>query len=173
MVEPPLIVLRRCVRMLHPLPKNVQFSSRLVSTLLIAHWPSAIGAPLTTHPPRCCEDHARLVADKLANGKEPKEAWRPAPNNRYRDGAPPLSLRAPQHRNSHHSSHHSGHHSSDLHSTYKFRPGACRSGTRSRHDHMPTPSRMAAKARQTSGRPWQDGLWVSHLPAQSGPCSRR
>ena len=31
------------------------------------HWPS----PLT--PPRCCEDHARLVADKLANGKEPKE----------------------------------------------------------------------------------------------------
>ena len=48
--------------MLHPLPKNV-FSSRLVSTLAI-----------TTHPPRCCEDHARLVADKLANGKEPKEA---------------------------------------------------------------------------------------------------
>ena len=48
--------------MLHPLPKNV-FSSRLVSTLAI-----------TTHPPRCCVDHARLVADKLANGKEPKEA---------------------------------------------------------------------------------------------------
>ena len=48
--------------MLHPLPKNV-FSSRPVSTLAI-----------TTHPPRCCEDHARLVADKLANGKEPKEA---------------------------------------------------------------------------------------------------
>ena len=39
-------------------------------------------------PPRCCEDHARLVADKLANGKEPKEARRPAPHNRYRDGAP-------------------------------------------------------------------------------------
>ena len=50
--------------MLHPLPKNV-FLSRLVSTLAI-----------TTHPPRCCEDHARLVADKLANGKEPKEARR-------------------------------------------------------------------------------------------------
>ena len=50
--------------MLHPLPKNV-FSSRLVSTLAI-----------TTHPPRCCVDHARLVADKLANGKEPKEARR-------------------------------------------------------------------------------------------------
>ena len=48
--------------MLHPLPKNV-FASRLVSTLAI-----------TTHPPRCCVDHARLVADKLANGKEPKEA---------------------------------------------------------------------------------------------------
>ena len=63
--------------MLHQLPKNV-FSSRLVSTLAI-----------TTHPTRCCEDHARLVADKLANGKEPKEAWRPAPHNRYRDGAPP------------------------------------------------------------------------------------
>ena len=47
--------------MLHPLLKNV-FSSRLVSTLAI-----------TTHAPRCCEDHARLVADKLANGKEPKE----------------------------------------------------------------------------------------------------
>ena len=28
---------------------------------------------ITTHPPRCCEDHARLVAVKLANGKEPKE----------------------------------------------------------------------------------------------------
>ena len=65
-----------CVRMLHPLPKNV-FSSCLVSTLVI-----------TTHPPRCCVDHARLVADKLANGKEPKEARRPAPHNRYRDGAP-------------------------------------------------------------------------------------
>ena len=48
--------------MLHPFPKNV-YSSRLVSTLTF-----------TTHPPRCCEDHARLVADKLANGKEPKEA---------------------------------------------------------------------------------------------------
>jgi hypothetical protein len=48
--------------MVYPLPKNV-FSLRLVSTLAI-----------TTHPPRCCEDRARLVADKLANGKEPKEA---------------------------------------------------------------------------------------------------
>ena len=48
--------------MLHPLPKNV-YSPRLVSTLAF-----------TTHPPRCCEDHARLVAGKLANGKEPKEA---------------------------------------------------------------------------------------------------
>ena len=45
--------------MLHPLPKNV-YSLCLVSTLAI-----------TTHPPRCCEDRARLVADKLANGKEP------------------------------------------------------------------------------------------------------
>ena len=33
---------------------------------------------------RGTEDHARLVADKLANGKEPKEARRPAPHNRYR-----------------------------------------------------------------------------------------
>ena len=69
--------------MLHQLPKNV-FSSRLVLTLAI-----------TTHPPRCCEDHARLVADKLANGKEPKEARRPAPHNRYRDGAPPPVLKVP------------------------------------------------------------------------------
>jgi hypothetical protein len=50
--------------MLHPLPKNV-YSLCLVSTLAI-----------TTHPPRCCEDRARLVADKLANGKEPKDARR-------------------------------------------------------------------------------------------------
>jgi hypothetical protein len=50
--------------MLHPLPKNV-YSLCLVSTLGI-----------TTHPPRCCEDRARLVADKLANGKEPKDARR-------------------------------------------------------------------------------------------------
>ena len=50
--------------MLHPLPKNI-YSLRLVSTLAI-----------TTHPPRCCEDRARLVADKLANGKEPKDARR-------------------------------------------------------------------------------------------------
>ena len=65
--------------MLHQLPKNV-FSSHLVSTLAI-----------TTHPPRCCEDHApRLVADKLANGKEPKEARRPAPHNRYRDWCTPV-----------------------------------------------------------------------------------
>ena len=49
---------------MHPLPKNV-YSSRLVLTLAI-----------TIHPPRCCEHHARLVADKLANGKEPKEARR-------------------------------------------------------------------------------------------------
>ena len=48
--------------MLHPLLKNI-CSLRLVSTLAI-----------TTHAPRCCEDCARLVADKLANGKEPKEA---------------------------------------------------------------------------------------------------
>ena len=44
---------------------------------------------------------------------------------------------------------------------------------KSRRAHMPTPSRMAAKARQISGRPWQDGLWVSHPPSRSGPCSRR
>ena len=50
--------------MMHPLPKNL-YSLRLVSTLAIS----------TTHP-RCCEDRARLVADKLANGKEPKEARR-------------------------------------------------------------------------------------------------
>ena len=55
--------------MVHPLPKNL-YSLRLVSTLAI-----------TTHP-RCCEDCARLVADKVANGKEPKEARRPAPHNR-------------------------------------------------------------------------------------------
>ena len=47
-----------CVRMLHQLPKNV-FSSCLVSTLVI-----------TTHPPRCCVDHARLVADKLLQARE-------------------------------------------------------------------------------------------------------
>ena len=45
--------------MLHPLPKNV-FSSRLVSTLAI-----------TTHPPRCCEDHARLVADIIRDSAPP------------------------------------------------------------------------------------------------------
>jgi hypothetical protein len=50
--------------MLYPLLKNV-YSLCLVSTLAI-----------TTHPPRCCEDRARLVADKLANGKEPKDAQR-------------------------------------------------------------------------------------------------
>ena len=50
--------------MLYPLPKNV-YSLCLVSTLAI-----------TTHPPRCCEDRARLVADKLANGNEPKDARR-------------------------------------------------------------------------------------------------
>ena len=66
--------------MLHPLLNNEfnnVFSSRLVSTLAI-----------TTHPPRCCEDHARLVADTLASGKEPKKkpgGLRPI----YRDGAPP------------------------------------------------------------------------------------
>ena len=54
--------------MLHQLPKNV-FSSRLVSTLAITTHP----APA---PKRCCEDLTRkaFVADKLANGKEPKEA---------------------------------------------------------------------------------------------------
>jgi hypothetical protein len=57
--------------MWHPLPMNVH-SLRIVSTLAI-----------TTHPPRCC---ARLVADKLANGREPREARLPAPHNRYRDG---------------------------------------------------------------------------------------
>ena len=50
--------------MVHPLPKNL-YSLRLVSTL-----------DIKTHPPRCCEDCARLVADKLANGKKPKEARR-------------------------------------------------------------------------------------------------
>ena len=55
--------------MVHPLPNNLyMYSLRLVSTLAI-----------TTHP-RCCEDCARLVADKVANGKEPKEARRPAPH---------------------------------------------------------------------------------------------
>ena len=44
--------------MVHPLPNNL-YSLRLVSTLAI-----------TTHP-RCFEDCARLVADKVANGKEP------------------------------------------------------------------------------------------------------
>ena len=51
--------------MWHPLPKNVH-SLRLVST----HWPS----PLTHQD--AASDRARLVADKLAIGKEPKEAWR-------------------------------------------------------------------------------------------------
>ena len=46
---------RRCVRRLHPLLKNL-YSLHLASTLAF-----------TTHPPRCCEDHARLVADKLAS----------------------------------------------------------------------------------------------------------
>jgi hypothetical protein len=54
--------------MLHPLPKNV-YSLRLVSTLVI-----------TTHPPRCCEDRARLVADKLANGKSRKMHGGDAPS---------------------------------------------------------------------------------------------
>jgi len=66
--------------MLYPLPKNV-YSLCLVSTLAI-----------TTHPPRCCEDRARLVADKLANGKEPKDAQRRRPQR----GCPPGG-RAPSH----------------------------------------------------------------------------
>jgi hypothetical protein len=64
--------------MLHPLPKN------RVSTLAF-----------TTHPPRCCEDHARLVADKLANGKDGQKkpgGLRPKiARNSYRDGAPLLA----------------------------------------------------------------------------------
>ena len=54
-----------------PLPKNV-YSSRLVSTLAF-----------TTHPPRCCEDHVRLDADKLANAamaKSQKKPGRGAPS---------------------------------------------------------------------------------------------
>ena len=56
--------------MLYSIPKNV-YSLHLVSTL-----------DIKTHPPRCCEEIAGkacrrpLVADKLANCKEPKEAWR-------------------------------------------------------------------------------------------------
>ena len=65
----------------HPLPKNV-FSSRLVSTLAITTHPATKMLAWITQGPR-------LVADKLANGKEPKEARRPAPHNRYRNGAPP------------------------------------------------------------------------------------
>ena len=33
-----------------------------------------------------------LVADKLANGEEPKESRLPAPHNRYRDGVPPPGI---------------------------------------------------------------------------------
>ena len=65
MVEPPLI--EDVFVWSDPLPNNL-YSLRLVSTLAI-----------TTHP-RCCEDCARLVADKVANGKDPKEARRPAPH---------------------------------------------------------------------------------------------
>ena len=74
MVEPPLVedVFVCCTRFLR----------------MYIHRVSSRHLAITTHPPRCCEDRARLVADKLANGKEPKEARRPAPHNRYRDGAP-------------------------------------------------------------------------------------
>ena len=72
--------------MLHPLPKNV-YSLCLVSTLAI-----------TTHPPRCCEDRARLVADKLANGKEPKDARRGCPSrSRSRSRTPAASERRRPH----------------------------------------------------------------------------
>ena len=67
--------------MWHPLPMNVH-SLRIVSTLTI-----------TAHPPRCCERLRkacrRQALDKLANGREPREARLPAPHNRYRDGAAP------------------------------------------------------------------------------------
>ena len=84
---------------------------------------------------------------------------------------------------------HNNHHSSELHSTYNIPFGQARAraarraaaptcrrvvlSAKSRRAHMPTPSRMAAKARQISGRPWQDGLWFSHPPSRSRPCSRR
>ena len=42
------------------------------------HWPS----PDTTHPPRCCEDRARLVADKLANRAKSRKM---PPGPRHRD----------------------------------------------------------------------------------------
>ena len=73
---------RRCVRMLQPLPKNV-FSSRLVLTLAI-----------TTHPPRCCVDHAtglllgqaRQCAEWLRRAKSPKRSPAGvAPSKRHRD----------------------------------------------------------------------------------------
>jgi hypothetical protein len=66
--------------MLHSLPKNV-YSLRLVLTWR-HHSPR----------PRCCEDRATVFADKRANGEEPKDTWRPAPHNRYRDGAPPPGI---------------------------------------------------------------------------------
>ena len=54
--------------MLHPLLKNL-YSLHLVSTLA-RHWPS----PLTHQDAARITQGPRLVADKLANGKEPKEA---------------------------------------------------------------------------------------------------
>ena len=52
-------------------PKNVVyfFANRLDD------WPSP-NSP--TRTPRCCDDRARLVADKLANGKEPAKENRPS-----------------------------------------------------------------------------------------------
>ena len=45
---------------------------------------------LCSHAARITQGLFKDVADKLANGKEPKEARRPAPHNRYRAmfGAP-------------------------------------------------------------------------------------
>ena len=50
------------------------------------HWPS----PLKRK--NAGPDRAMLVADKLANGEEPKESRLRATHNRYRDGVPPPGI---------------------------------------------------------------------------------
>jgi hypothetical protein len=52
------------------------------------HWPS----PLKRK--NAGPDRAMLVADKLANGEEPKESRLRATHNRYRDGVPPTAFPA-------------------------------------------------------------------------------
>ena len=59
--------------MLHPLPMRfLRMYSYIYRVSTSRHWPS----PLTHQDAARITVHARLVADKLANGKEPKEARR-------------------------------------------------------------------------------------------------